>query len=102
MSGRIDEGEVRRVAELARLRLEDGEVSLWAEQLGAILEYMEKLKELDVSGVEPTAHPLPVRNVFGDDDPVAPYGAERALSNAPSVREGFFAVPKVLGLEGGA
>ncbi len=65
----ISREEVLHVARLARLELSDGEVERFAEQLSAILEAVGKVGELDLSGVEPTAHPLDLSNVWAEDEP---------------------------------
>jgi aspartyl-tRNA(Asn)/glutamyl-tRNA(Gln) amidotransferase subunit C len=96
MTGRIDESEVRRIAHLARLKLGDEEAAQFGEQLGRILEYMQKLNEADTTKVEPTAHPLPVSNVFRNDEPTAPLGVHDVLANAPDSVGTYFKVPKVL------
>jgi len=102
MDAHIDEQQVRHIAHLARLKLDERDVSKYAGQLAAILRYVRKLEELDTDQVEPTAHPLSVHNVFGEDSAVEPDDAERALGNAPARRGRFFKVPKVLEGGGGA
>ena len=102
MGPNMDESEIRHIAHLARLRLNDEEAAQYTHQLAAILSYMDKLRELNVEGVEPTAHPLPVRNVVAEDEPVEPFDTAQALQNAPSQRDAYFAVPKVLDPGGGA
>ncbi len=102
MGGNLDESEIQHIAHLARLRLTDEETAQYAHQLAAILSYMDKLRELNVEGVEPTAHPLPVRDVVAEDEPIEPFDTNRALQNAPSHRDGYFAVPKVLDPGSGA
>jgi len=99
MSTSIDETTVRHVAHLARLRLTDEQVKRFSGQLAAIIQYADQLNELDTSGVEPTAHPLPVHNVLRDDAPRPPLGAERVLANAPQQEGGCFVLPKVLDQE---
>lgn len=96
MSNPITEEQVRHIAHLSRLNLSDAEVTLFAAQLGNILEYIGKLNEVDVTGVEPLAHPLPVTNVLRDDIPQPSFTTETALANAPSREGDFFRVPKVL------
>ncbi len=96
---RLDEDQVRRIAHLARLNLADDEVQQFGSQLSDILDYMQTLNELDTEGVEPTAHPLPVHNVFREDEPTPSLGTERVLENAPATDAPFFKVPKVLGQE---
>ena len=96
MVGRIDESEVRRIAHLARLKLTDEEATQFVEQLGRILEYMQNLNEADTTEIEPTAHPLPVCNVFREDAPAASLGVHGVLANAPESVATYFKVPKVL------
>ncbi len=96
MAGRIDAEQVRHIGMLARLKLSDEEIERFSGQLSDILAYVEKLNELDTDGVEPTAHPLPVANVFRADEPHTPLNSAAALANAPGRDGSFFAVPKVL------
>ena len=100
MGDKLDGSQVRHVAGLARLRLTDEEVGLYAEQLSSILDYVEKLEKLDTSGVPPTAHPLDTRNVLREDVIGESWSPEQALANAPDKQDGFFRVPKVLDQEG--
>ena len=101
MADKLTEGEVRHVAKLARLKLDDAQVHLYAQQLSDILAYVEKLKELNVEGVEPMAHAIDLTNRFRDDVPGKTLSTEEALMNAPAKDEPFFKVPKVIG-EGSA
>ena len=96
MAKRIDETEVRKVAKLARLSLTDSEASRFSSELSSILEYIEKLNELDTDSVEPLAHCLPIHNVFREDTVKSSLDPEKALVNAPQRHEQFFKVPKVL------
>jgi aspartyl-tRNA(Asn)/glutamyl-tRNA(Gln) amidotransferase subunit C len=96
MSRRIDESEVRHIAHLARLKLTDEEIARFGGQLAGILDYMQKLNEADTANVGPTAHSLPVSNVFREDEPIAPIGVEKVLGNAPASVGTYFKVPKVL------
>jgi aspartyl-tRNA(Asn)/glutamyl-tRNA(Gln) amidotransferase subunit C len=89
----ISRDEVLHVARLARLELADDEVKRFTEQLSAILEAVAKVSELDLSDVEPTAHPLDVVNVWADDEPRPSIPLEDALANAPDTHGGFFKVP---------
>ena len=88
--------DIKYVAHLARLHLTPDEEKKLASQLGNILGYIEKLKELDVTGVEPTAHAVPMVNVTRADEirPSLPH--EEALRNAPKQAGGLFIVPKVV------
>ncbi len=96
MEKRIDEAQVRKVAKLSRLDLSEAEVGEFTGQLSAILEYVEKMNELDTADVEPLAHCLPISNVFRDDCVRESLGTEKTLANAPQRDGGFFKVPKIL------
>jgi aspartyl-tRNA(Asn)/glutamyl-tRNA(Gln) amidotransferase subunit C len=89
----ITRDEVLHVARLARLELSDDEVERFTEQLSAILEAVAKVSELDLSKVEPTAHPLDLVNVFAEDVPRPCLPRDEALANAPEREAGFFKVP---------
>ena len=93
--------QVRHVAKLARLRLSDGEVERYGTQLAAILGHISQLNAVNVDGVEPMAHPLPMTNRLDDDVPTPAMPIDALLMNAPAVEGRYLAVPKVLG-EGGA
>lgn len=88
--------DVAHVAKLARLNLTEAETKLFQAQLGRVLEYAEKLREPDTSQVEPSAHAVPIFNVFRQDEPRAGLTAEEALSNAPRQANGLFIVTKVV------
>lgn len=96
MEQKIDTEQVRKVAKLARLELNDAEISEFTDQLGSILEYVEKMNELDTADVEPLAHCLPISNVLRDDRVKPSLGTENALANAPGRDGPFFNVPKIL------
>lgn len=102
MSGKIDEGQVRQVAKLSRLELGDDEITRFSADLSSILEYIEKLNELNVDDVEPLAHCLPIHNVFREDVPGVSLDTERAMANAPQRADDHFKVPKVLDDSSGA
>jgi aspartyl-tRNA(Asn)/glutamyl-tRNA(Gln) amidotransferase subunit C len=91
----ISEEQVRHVANLARLGLTDEEVRRMGEQLGAILDSIEKIQELDLEGVPPTANPLHLTNVFRPDEPSPELTREEALSTAPDPVDDLFAVPRI-------
>jgi aspartyl-tRNA(Asn)/glutamyl-tRNA(Gln) amidotransferase subunit C len=88
--------DVKYVARLARIELSPVEEQKLAAQLGHILGYIEKLKELDVSRVEPTAHAVPMVNVTRPDEVRAGLSNEEALRNAPTKANGLFLVPKIV------
>ncbi len=96
MEKKIDQTEVRKVAKLSRLELTEAEVEQFTGQLSAILEYVEKMNELDTADVEPLAHCLPISNVFREDSVKESLGAEKTLANAPERDGAFFKVPKIL------
>ena len=91
----ISEEQVRHVANLARLGLKDEEVARMGEQLGAILESIDKIGELDLEGVPPTANPLNLTNVLRPDEPRAELPREEARAPAPEPVDGLFAVPRI-------
>ncbi len=88
--------DVEHVANLARLELTESEKERLAGQLSAILEYAEKLNELNTEGVEPTSHVLPLHNVMREDEARPSLPVEKALLNAPEEEDGQFKVPAVL------
>lgn len=92
----IDDRDVEHVARLARLALSDGEKARMREQLAKILQYIDKLKELDVAGVEPTSHAVPLVNVMRADDIVPSRPREEMLANAPDRADEFFRVPRII------
>jgi len=92
----IDKKTIEHVALLARLELSEEEKELFASQLGNILNYIEKLKELDTSQVEPMAYATATKNVFREDVPRPSLKLEEALNNAPDKLQDFFKVPKVI------
>jgi aspartyl-tRNA(Asn)/glutamyl-tRNA(Gln) amidotransferase subunit C len=89
----ISREEVLHVARLARLELGEDELERFAEQLNAIVEAVGKVGELDLDGVEPTAHPLDLVNVWAEDEPRPCLSVEDALANAPDHDGGSFRVP---------
>jgi len=96
---RISEKEVRYVADLANLRLTDGEVARMCAELGDILTYMEKLNELDTRDAEPMAQVLYQAEetaTLREDVERPPLGAETAVANAAVTSGGYFKVPKVI------
>jgi aspartyl-tRNA(Asn)/glutamyl-tRNA(Gln) amidotransferase subunit C len=88
--------DVKYTAHLARLALTPDEEKKLSAQLGHILGYVEKLKELDVTGVEPTAHAVPMVNVTRTDEVRPSLPHDEALRNAPKQAGGLFVVPKVV------
>ncbi len=102
MAEKIDQTQVKKVAKLSRLQLTDADVEEFTGQLSAILDYMEKLNELDTTNVEPLAHCLPITNVLREDCVKESLGTEKTLANAPQRDGDFFKVPKILDDSSGA
>ena len=88
--------DVNYVAHLARISLSADEAKKLGAQLGQILSYMEKLNQLDVSQVEPTAHAVPMTDVTRPDEIKLSLPTEEALRNAPASANGLFIVPKIV------
>jgi aspartyl-tRNA(Asn)/glutamyl-tRNA(Gln) amidotransferase subunit C len=97
MSDRLSRTDVEHVANLARLALADDEVERFTEQLAVILEHAQDLAGLDLDGVVPTAHPLPLVNVLRADDVRPCLDRDEVLSQAPAAEDGRFRVPRILG-----
>jgi aspartyl-tRNA(Asn)/glutamyl-tRNA(Gln) amidotransferase subunit C len=93
MSAQFD---VRYTAQLARLHLSEEEIAKFQTQLSQVLAYVEKLEQVDVSGVEPTAHANAIFNVFRGDEPRDWFTPQQALANAPREANQLFIVPKVI------
>lgn len=93
---RIDIDTARRVAKLARIRVPEDNLPKLADQLSGILDFMEQLNEVDVTGIEPMTSVTPMRLKRRKDGVTDGNIQTRILANAPDAREGFFAVPKVV------
>ncbi|HBN10064.1 MAG TPA: Asp-tRNA(Asn)/Glu-tRNA(Gln) amidotransferase GatCAB subunit C [Cyanobacteria bacterium UBA8530] len=87
---------VKHVADLARLEVSEEQAEVYAGQLGHILEYIEQLRELDTTGVEPTAHALSLTNVLREDLLKPSLPREILFENAPSCENEMFKVPRIL------
>ncbi len=96
MEKKIDQAQVRKVAKLSRLDLTEEEIEEFTGQLSAILDYVEKMNELDTTNIEPLAHCLPISNIFREDKVKESLGTEKTLANAPQRDGEFFKVPKIL------
>lgn len=93
----ISEEEVRHVALLARLALTDEQVTTLADELSGILDHVSRIRELELEGVEPTAHAIDVTDVTRADEARPPLPQETALRNAPEAADGFFVIPRIVG-----
>jgi aspartyl-tRNA(Asn)/glutamyl-tRNA(Gln) amidotransferase subunit C len=94
---KITPDAVRKVARLARLSMDESRLDQLTGELESILEYVAKIDQANIDGVEPLAHPLPLTNVLRDDIPSNPLPLEQVLRNAPETDGPFFKVPKVIG-----
>ena len=92
----ISKQDVEHVAKLARLEIGEAEREAFSRQLSSILTYIEQLKTLDTTGVEPTATVLEETNVFREDKVRVSLPVEKALANAPERADGFLVVPKII------
>ena len=92
----IDTETARRVAKLARIKVEDGALPALAQEFNDILGFIEQLNEVDVEGVEPMTSVTPMRLKRRKDGVTDGNQQDKILANAPDAREGFFAVPKVV------
>lgn len=92
----ISEEAVRHIALLSRLECDDEEIRKFSGELNSILQYVEKLKELDTDDVEPTSHALRQKNVFRQDVARPSLSNPEALANAPDSEAGHFKVPPII------
>ncbi len=92
----IENSDVLKIAGLSRLALTEEEVTLYSNQLSAILEHIEKLKELDTRDVGPTSHVLDIQNVMREDRTASSLAVDEALGNCPDPKDGFYRVPRIL------
>jgi aspartyl-tRNA(Asn)/glutamyl-tRNA(Gln) amidotransferase subunit C len=96
MSDRPADFDIDHIANLARIALTPEEKARFSAQLGDVLGHIARLKEADVSGVEPTAHAFPIGNVWAEDVPQPGLTVEAALRNAPAQRDHMIVVPRVV------
>lgn len=92
----VTKEEVKRIAELARLTIEESEVSDFVTEMNRLLDYMDKLNELDTTDIEPLSHPLEGTNFFREDKVIPSLPISETMKNAPSSDGEFFLVPKVI------
>ncbi len=92
----INRDDVLHIAKLSKLELTEDEISMYSSQLSDILTYIEKLDQLDTTGVEPTMNIVGKINAFREDKIIESISIEKALKNAPSVEDNHFAVPRVI------
>lgn len=92
----ISRQDVEHIALLARLYLTEEELDRYSNQLGSILQYIEKINSLDTSAVPPTSHPIQMVNVFRPDAVEPSLAVDEALANAPDKQRPYFRVPRVV------
>ena len=92
----IDKNHVKYIADLSRLSLTDAETEAFAHQLGSILGHIDELNKADTAGVEPTAFITPGRDPMREDEETPSLDREKLLQNGPKIKNGYFAVPKVI------
>ena len=88
--------KIDHIAMLARLDLTNEEKEIFSKQLSSIIEYIDKLNELDTTSIKPTAHVLPIKNIFRDDKLKSSLPKDKALQNAPGRTDDFYRVPKII------
>lgn len=93
---KITSDDVRHVARLARITLIDEQVEIFRKQLNDIVEYVEKLNEIETSNIEPTSHIVPLNNIFREDLMIPSLPRQEMLRNAPDSNERFYIVPKII------
>lgn len=93
---KITSDQVEHVANLARLNLTEEEKIKFTKEMKEIIGFANKLNELDTKGIEPSAHVIPMNNVFREDKVEPSYDREKIISNAPTSENGCFKVPKIV------
>ena len=97
MANIISDETIEYVGILAKLKLNEEEKERAKKDMGEMLDYIDKLNELDTAGIEPMSHVFPVQNVFREDVVTNGDGSEETLRNAPEEKDGGFKVPKTIG-----
>jgi aspartyl-tRNA(Asn)/glutamyl-tRNA(Gln) amidotransferase subunit C len=92
----VTKNEVEHIAKLAKLKFDDSEIDEYTSQLNQILEYVEKLNELDTENVKPLSHPAEGENVFREDHLKNSISTQDALKNSSNKTDEYFKVPKVI------
>lgn len=93
---RISKAEVEHIALLSRLELSEEEARQYTEEMNSILDYAALLQKIDTREVVPTAHAIPLNNVFREDEVQPSMAQDKILENAPDAEDGFFIVPKIV------
>ncbi len=87
---------LKHIARLARLHFKDQELKVYESQVEGILKFIDELKQVNVEGVEPTSHPMAIKNVFREDEIKPSLAIEEILKHSPKSRGRFFEVPKII------
>lgn len=93
---KISKKDIEHVADLARINITDDEKVALEKELSSIIDFADKLSELDTNGIEPAAHAIHIQNVFRKDEVVPSYKREELIENAPEKQAGCFAVPRIV------
>ena len=93
---KIDRKEVEHVAQLARLQFDEAQLDMFMHQMNNILEYFDKLQDLDTGDIEPTSHAVVMNNIFRADEEEKLFNRNLMLENAPEKEKGCFKVPKII------
>jgi len=92
----VDKNEILKIASLAKLKFNDDEIEKFTYQFNEILNYINKLNEINTDNVEPLSHPLEINSVMRNDELKISISTNKALMNAPDKDDRFFKVPKVI------
>ena len=92
----VDKNEILKIASLAKLKFNDDEIEKFTYQFNEILNYINKLNEINTDNVEPLSHPLEINSVMRDDELKISISTDKALMNSPDKDDKFFKVPKVI------
>ncbi len=95
--GKISEKEVRHIADLARLDMDDHSIGIFSDQIDNILQYVDMLNSVDTENTAPTSHAISLTNAFREDELQPHMDRDLGLSNAPEKENGHFTVPRVIG-----
>jgi len=93
---KITADDIQHVARLARLEVQDNDLAMFAEQIGDILGYVDKINQVTTESISPTAHAVSLVNAFREDEPGERSDNKDSLANAPAEEAGLFEVPRVI------
>ena len=93
----LEKKDIERIADMASIKLSDSEAEKFAGQLDGILQYVDKIKEVDTEDLKPTLYPVSLENIFREDEVRPSLDREKVLNNAPEEKDGQFRVPRIMG-----